>query len=64
MARLRRAEAVDEIVLRVDSGFWSFDTLATLGRLDVRYTMAVRTGNGAVARTIAAIDEDAWADID
>jgi hypothetical protein len=64
VARVRRAGAAGEIVLRVDSGFWSFDTLATLGRLDVRYTMAVRTGNAAVARVIAAIDEDAWADID
>jgi hypothetical protein len=64
VARLRRAGATGEIVLRVDSGFWSFDTLATLGRLDVRYTMAVRTGNKALVKVIAAIDEDAWADID
>jgi len=64
VARLRRAGAAGEIVLRVDSGFWSFDTLATLARLDVRYTMAVRTGNKALVKVIAAIDEDAWADID
>jgi hypothetical protein len=64
VARVRRAGAVGEIVLRVDSGFWSYDTLATLARLDVRYTMAVRTGNKALARVIAAIDDDAWADID
>jgi hypothetical protein len=64
VARVRRAGAVGEIVLRVDSGFWSKDTIATLARLDVRYTMAVRTGNSAVTRTIAAIGEDAWADID
>ena len=64
VARVRRAGAAGEIVLRVDSGFWSKDTLATLARLDVRYTMAVRTGTKALARTIAAIDEDAWADID
>jgi Transposase DDE domain group 1 len=64
VARVRRAGAVGEIVLRVDSGFWSKDTIATLARLDVRYTMAVRTGNGAVARAIAAIDADAWTDID
>ena len=64
VARVRRAGAAGEIVLRVDSGFWSGDTIATLGRLDVRYTMAVRTGNSAVARVIGAIDEDAWADID
>ena len=64
VARVRRAGAVGEVVLRVDSGFWSFDTLATLARLDVRYTMAVRTGNKALVKVIAAIDEDAWADID
>jgi hypothetical protein len=64
VARVRRAGASGEIVLRVDSGFWSNDTIAVLGRLDVRFTMAVRTGNKAVARVIAAIDEDAWADID
>jgi hypothetical protein len=63
VARLRRAGASGEIVLRFDSGFWSNDTIATLGRLDVRYTMAVRVGNTAVATAIAAIDEGAWADI-
>ncbi len=64
VARVRRAGAAGEIVLRVDSGFWSNDTIAVLARLDVRYTMAVRTGNKALARAIAAIDEGAWADID
>lgn len=64
VARVRRAGAAGEIVLRVDSGFWSFDTLATLARLDVRYTMAVRTGNKALVRVIAGIDEESWADID
>jgi hypothetical protein len=64
VARVRRAGAAGEIVLRVDSGFWSKDTIATLARLDVRYTMAVRTGNKAVAVAIAAIDDGAWVDID
>jgi hypothetical protein len=64
VARVRRAGAAGEIVMRFDSGFWSNDTIATLGRLDVRYTMTVRTGNSAVTRTIAAIAESAWADID
>jgi hypothetical protein len=64
VARVRRAGAAGEIVVRVDSGFWSKDTLATLARLDVRYTMAVRTGNQALVMVIAAIDEGAWADID
>jgi hypothetical protein len=49
--------------MRFDSGFCSKQTIATLGRLDVRYTMAVRTGNVAVARAVAAINDDAWADI-
>jgi DDE family transposase len=64
IARVRRAGAVGEIVVRVDSGFWSKDTIATLGRLNVRYTMAVRTNTKGVAEAIAAIDEDDWHDID
>ena len=64
IARVRRAGATGEIVVRVDSGFWSNDTIATLGRLDVRYTMAVRTNTKGVAAAIAAIDEDAWRRID
>ena len=58
--RLRRAGASGEIVMRFDSGFWSKETIATLARLDVRYTMAVRTNT----KGIAALDPDAWADID
>ena len=42
VARVRRAGATGELTVRVDSGFWSNDTIATLNRLDVRYTMAVR----------------------
>ncbi len=64
IARVRRAGASGEIVLRFDSGFWSKDTLATLGRLDVRYTKAVRTGHKSLAAVIAAIDEGAWRAID
>jgi hypothetical protein len=48
IARVRRAGATGEIVMRFDSGFWSNDTIATLGRLGVGYTMAVRTGNTAI----------------
>ena len=50
--------------MRFDSGFSSKDTIATLGRLDVRYTMAVRTNNGGVSAAIAGIADDAWVDID
>jgi hypothetical protein len=64
IARVRRAGASGEVVVRVDSGFWSNDTIATLGRLGVRYTMAVRTGTPAIARVIAGIDETEWCDID
>jgi Transposase DDE domain group 1 len=64
VARVRRAGATGAITVRVDSGFWSNDTIATLKRLDVRYTMAVRTNTTSVAAAIAAIDEHAWIDID
>jgi hypothetical protein len=64
VARLRRAGASGEIVMRFDSGFWSKDTIATLKRLDVRYTMAVRTNTSGIAAAIAAMDPEAWVDID
>jgi hypothetical protein len=64
VARVRRAGAGGEIVMRFDSGFWSNDTIATLGRLGVRYTMAVRANHKGPAKVIAGIDEDAWVDID
>jgi hypothetical protein len=49
--------------MRMDSGFWANDTITTLKRLDVRFTMAVRCGFKAVAAAIESIDEDAWVDI-
>ena len=64
IARVRRAGATGTITIRMDSGFWSNDTIATLGRLDVRYTMAVRCATKPIAAAIAGIDEDAWQDID
>jgi hypothetical protein len=64
IARVRRAGATGEIVARFDSGFWSNDTIATLGRLNVRYTMAIRTNTKGIDAVIAAIDETAWIDID
>jgi hypothetical protein len=56
------AGAAGEIVVRFDSGLWPNRTLEVLGRLEVRYTMAVRD-NSTVARAIAAIVEAAWVDI-
>jgi Transposase DDE domain group 1 len=64
VARVRRAGATGTLTVRVDSGFWSNDTIDTLKRLDVRYTMAVRTNTKAIAAAIATIDEEAWIDID
>lgn len=64
VARVRRAGAAGEIVMRFDSGFWSKDTLTVLGRHRVRYTMAVRTNTKGVARAVAEIHEDAWVGID
>lgn len=61
--RLRRAGASGELVRRCDSGFWSNDTMKLLGRLGVRFTRAVRTGNPAIAAAIAAIAEQAWTEI-
>jgi Transposase DDE domain group 1 len=48
VARLRRAGAAGEIVMRFDSGFWAKDTLAVLAWHRVRYTMAVRTNTKGV----------------
>ena len=64
VARVRRAGTAGAITIRMDSGFWSNDTIATLQRLDVRYTMAVRTSTKGVAAAIAQIPDDAWVDID
>lgn len=64
IARVRRGGASGEIVMRFDSGYWSNDTITTLKRLDVRYTMAVRANNKGPAKVIAEIDTDAWVDID
>jgi hypothetical protein len=38
--------------------------IATLNRLNVRYTMAVRCGTKGIADTIAAIPDTAWTEID
>jgi hypothetical protein len=64
VARVRRAGATGEIVMRFDSGFWAKDTIAVLARHKVRYTMAVRTNTKGIAEAIAAIDEDCWAEIE
>src|SRR4051794_27037515 len=49
IARIRRAGAKGRIVMRMDSGFWAKDTVTTLKRLGVRFTMAIRCGFKPVA---------------
>ena len=51
-------------MVRFDSGFWNNDTMINLTRIDVRFTMAVRTSVGAVQAAIASIPNDAWRPID
>jgi len=63
VARLRRAGATGELIMRFDSGFWSNATIATLGRLDVGYTMGVRMVKSVVT-AVSAIDEESWTPID
>jgi Transposase DDE domain group 1 len=64
VARARRDDPKRKLTVRFDSGFWNNDTMLNLTRLDVRYTMAVRTNVKAVQATIAGIDETAWQPID
>ena len=63
IARVRRAGATGQLTVRVDSGFWSNDTIVALNRLDVRYTMAVRCGTKGIADAISTIPETAWTEI-
>ena len=64
ICRLQRAGAKGEIVIRFDSGYWSWDTVALLERADVRYSMAIRAGTKGIKEVIEAIDEDSWCDIE
>ena len=64
VARARRDNPDRELTVRFDSGFWNGDTIANLKRLDVRYTMAIRTSVPAVQTTIADIAEKVWQPID
>ena len=64
VARARRDDPDRKLTVRFDSGFWNGNTIANLGRLDVRYTMAIRTNVGAVQAAIATIPETDWQSID
>ena len=64
VARLRRAGASGQIIMRFDSGYWSNETIKVLTRLGVSFTMAVRTGTKAIDRVIAEIPESDWVAIE
>jgi hypothetical protein len=63
VARLRRAGATGEVIVRFDSGFWSNATIAVLGRLGVGYTMGVRMVKSVVS-AVSAIAEESWTPIE
>jgi hypothetical protein len=60
VARLRRAGATGQIIIRFDSGYWNYETIKVLTRLKVSYTMAVRTGVKALQAAMSEIDESDW----
>jgi Transposase DDE domain group 1 len=62
VARLRRAGAVRELTVRMDSGFWAAKLIRRLRRHRVRYSITVRQTK-TVRAAIAAIGEHDWVDI-
>jgi len=59
VARVRRAGAIGEILIRADSAFWNKKVLAYLAEKGCRYSVAV-TMHRVVADRIALIPEQAW----
>ena len=61
--RVRRAGATGPMILRADSGFWSYDLINSLERLQVEWSITIpRYSN--IKTAIEAIDEEAWKAID
>lgn len=59
IARVRRAGAGGEILLRADSGFWSRQLIDTLERVGVKFSITVQM-NPAVRARIEQIPDGAW----
>ena len=59
LARVRRAGATGEILIRADSGFWNKKVMARLREKGCRYSIGV-TQHKVVAERIAQIPDDAW----
>lgn len=57
--RVRRAGAVGAILLRADSGFWSYQTIRALNDLAVAYSITVNQTKPIVT-TISQIPDNAW----
>jgi Transposase DDE domain group 1 len=62
-ARVRRAGASGEILVRADSGFWASKTIAALRRHGIRYSIGVAMQRH-VRAAVEAIDEAAWQRLD
>ncbi len=62
IARVRRAGAAGPLVVRADSGFWSWALIDTLRRAKVSWSITV-TINPQIRACIEAIDESAWVTI-
>ncbi len=58
-ARVRRAGATGELLVRADSGFWSYKTIGRLEQHQIRYSIGV-TMHQHVRAAISQIDEAAW----
>ncbi|MCA1679290.1 MAG: IS1380 family transposase, partial [Actinobacteria bacterium] len=59
IARVRKAGAQGEILLRADSGFWNAKLFAWLRAQGILYSIGVRLQKH-VREQVEAIDEDAW----
>jgi hypothetical protein len=59
IARINRAGATGEKLLRADSGFWAKKTFARLDRAGWKFSIGVRM-QPHVRAVIEAVDEDAW----
>ena len=62
MARVRRSGATGALTLRADSGFFSWELIKTLDRLEMTWSITAHQNNG-VQRAIAAISEETGGDI-
>jgi hypothetical protein len=62
VARVRRSGASEALVLRADSGFWSWTLVDTLTRLGVNWSITVAI-NPSIRKAIDSIDDDQWTSI-